>query len=134
MSTTVEGGREEDLARRLEGFASVWQLNCDHEVGEDVGVEGAHGIGEEADVGGGGQQTCVAEVTCVEASDRQVEDVCGTCTSMRQVIRSCGVRAWILAGEVSLVCAYSSSSSVGLTVCSVLQRVALLCSGYSGVG
>ena len=48
-------------------------------------MEGAHRIGEEADVGGGGQQTCVAKVTCVEASGRQPEDVCGTCTSMRQL-------------------------------------------------
>jgi hypothetical protein len=28
-------------------------------------VGGAHGVGEKADVGGGGQQTCVAEVTSV---------------------------------------------------------------------
>jgi hypothetical protein len=40
--------------RRLEGFAYVWQLSCDHEVGEDAGMEGVHGVGEEADVGGGG--------------------------------------------------------------------------------
>ena len=48
-------------------------------------MEGAHRIGEEANVGGGGQQTCVAEVTCVKASDWQLEDVHGTCTWMRQL-------------------------------------------------
>jgi hypothetical protein len=65
VSTAAEGGREEDLVRRLEGFASVWQLSFDHEVGEDASVEGAHGVGEEADVVGGGLQTYVAKVTCM---------------------------------------------------------------------
>ena len=89
------------MGQRLEGFASVWQLSCDHEVGKDAGVEGAHGVGEEADVGCGGQQTCVAEVTCVvwrravllsggcfgarRLSDWQPEAVCGTYASMRQL-------------------------------------------------
>jgi hypothetical protein len=36
-------------------------------------------------MGGGGQQTCFAEVTCVEASDRQPEGMCGTFTLMRQL-------------------------------------------------
>jgi hypothetical protein len=57
VSTAAEGGREEDLARQFEGFASVWQLSCDHKVAEDVGVEGIYGVGEEANVGGDGQQT-----------------------------------------------------------------------------
>ena len=48
-------------------------------------MDGAHGVGEEADVGGGGQQTSVVELTCVDASDRQLEGVCDTCTSMRQL-------------------------------------------------
>ena len=54
MSTAVEGGREEDLAHRLKVFAFVWQLSCDHEVGEEAGVGGAHEVGDVADVGGGG--------------------------------------------------------------------------------
>jgi hypothetical protein len=40
-------------------------VSFDHKVSEDVGVGGAHGVGVEADVGGGDQQTCVAKVTCV---------------------------------------------------------------------
>jgi hypothetical protein len=28
--------------------------NCDHEDGEEAGVDGAHGVGGEANVGGGG--------------------------------------------------------------------------------
>jgi hypothetical protein len=31
-------------------------VSCDHEVDKVAGVEGAHGVGEEADVGGGDQQ------------------------------------------------------------------------------
>ena len=34
-----------------------------HEVGEEVGVGGTHGVGDEADMGGGGQQICIAKVT-----------------------------------------------------------------------
>ena len=30
----------------------------DHEDGEEAGMCGAHGVGVEADVGGGGQQMC----------------------------------------------------------------------------
>ena len=90
------------MGQRLEGFASVWQLSCDHEVGKDAGVEGAHGVGEEADVGGGGQQTCVAEVTCVEASNRQPVGVWHLyLDETARFIGSCGVHAWILAGRVS---------------------------------
>jgi hypothetical protein len=63
----------------------IWrndQLSCDHKFGKDAGGEGTHGVGKEADVGGGGQQTCVVEVTCVEASDQR--RACGgTCTLMR---------------------------------------------------
>jgi hypothetical protein len=36
-----------------------------HKVGKDASVRGAHGVGKEADMGGGGQQTCVVEVTYV---------------------------------------------------------------------
>jgi hypothetical protein len=30
-------------------------VSCDHEVSEDASVEGAYGVGDEADVGVGGQ-------------------------------------------------------------------------------
>jgi hypothetical protein len=39
--------------------------SCNHEVGNEGGVVGAHGVGEKADMGGDGHQTCIAEVTCV---------------------------------------------------------------------
>ena len=39
--------------------------SCAHEDGEETGVGGTHKVGEEAGVRGGGQQICVAEVTCV---------------------------------------------------------------------
>ena len=45
------------LARRLEGFAFIWQLvSCDHEVDEEAGVGGTHGVGKESDMGGDGHQ------------------------------------------------------------------------------
>ena len=37
--------------------------SCAHEDGEEAGVDDTHEVGEEADMGGGGQQTCIAEVT-----------------------------------------------------------------------
>ena len=76
VSTVVEGSHEEcvDVANgglRIclpeegDGLAGSC-ANYGHEDGEEAGVGGAHGVGVEADVGGGGQQICVAEVTCVE--------------------------------------------------------------------
>ena len=57
-------------------------------------MAGAHRVGDVADAGGGGQQICIAEVTCVvwrrvvplsggrfgtrRLSDWQLEDPCGT--------------------------------------------------------
>jgi hypothetical protein len=35
------------------------------QVGEEAGVGGRHGVGDEADMGGGGQHICVTEVTYV---------------------------------------------------------------------
>jgi hypothetical protein len=66
--------RKRTLAQRLEGLASVWWratvqeglcASCAHEDGEVAIVGGTHEVGEEAGVGGDGQQLCVAEVTCV---------------------------------------------------------------------
>jgi hypothetical protein len=64
VSTVVEGSHDEcvDAANGglriclpvegdgLEGLCA----NCDHEDGKEGGVCGAHGVGMEADVGGGG--------------------------------------------------------------------------------
>lgn len=61
------GGSEEGVWRNDWRVSHLFDslVSCVHEVCKDVGVGGAHGVGEKADVGGGGQQTCVAEVTSV---------------------------------------------------------------------
>jgi hypothetical protein len=53
----AEGGREDDVWRGDWRVSHLFgnSVSCDHEVSEDASVEGAHGVGEEADVGGGGQ-------------------------------------------------------------------------------
>jgi hypothetical protein len=65
VCTTADGGREDGIWRgdwRVSYlFGSL--VSCNHEVGEDASVGGTHGVGEEADVEGAGQQTCVAVVT-----------------------------------------------------------------------
>jgi hypothetical protein len=76
MPTVVEGSQEECvdavngglcICLPMEGDVLAGSCaNYDHKDGEEAGVGGAHGVGVEADVGGGGQQICVAEVTCVE--------------------------------------------------------------------
>jgi hypothetical protein len=48
------GGRWHGDWRVSHLFGSL--VSCDHEVGEDAGVGVAHGVGEKADVGGGGRQ------------------------------------------------------------------------------
>jgi hypothetical protein len=60
----VEGSQEECVDAVNEGFRIGLPVegdglagscaNCDHEDGEEAGVGDAHGVGVEADVGGGG--------------------------------------------------------------------------------
>jgi hypothetical protein len=96
-------------------------VSCDHKVGEDNGVGGTHGVGEEADVEGGSQQICVAEVTCVVWPRAVLLN--GGCFDTRRLLtdsrRTCGtstfdettrlleaaVRAWVSVGGFGLVCA-----------------------------
>ena len=64
MSTMVEGSQDEcvDAANGglgvcllVEGSGLVRPCaNSAHKDGEEAGMDGAHGVGEEADVGGGG--------------------------------------------------------------------------------
>ena len=72
MSTVEEGGQEEGVGAAIgvpliyleaegDGLVGTY-TSCDHKVGEpDMG--GTHGVGDEADMGGGGQQICIAKVT-----------------------------------------------------------------------
>jgi hypothetical protein len=64
VSTVVEGNHEV-CVDTTNGGLGVYLLveggglvrscaNCDHEDGEEAGVDGAHGVGGEGDVGGGG--------------------------------------------------------------------------------
>jgi hypothetical protein len=65
------GGRWRDDWRvsLLLGIGGRWfgRSTCQlrPQVGEEVGVGGRHRVGDEADVGGGGQHICVTEVTYV---------------------------------------------------------------------
>jgi len=75
VSTVEEGGQEEGvgvaiggtrICLAVEGDGLVGPYaSCDNKVGEEDGVGGAHEVGNDASMGGGGQQICVAEVTCV---------------------------------------------------------------------
>ena len=76
MSTVVEGCQDEcvdamngglRICLPVEGDSLAGPCaSCDREDGEEASVGGAHGVGMEASVGGGGQQICAAEVTYVE--------------------------------------------------------------------
>jgi hypothetical protein len=49
----VIGGRRISLPMEGDGFMALC-ASCDHEVGEEAGMGGTHGVGDVADVGGGG--------------------------------------------------------------------------------
>lgn len=75
MSAALEGGQEEGVGAAIGGLRICLPVegdgwgrpcaSCDHEVGKEAGVVGAHGAGEDADVGGGGLRICLARVTCM---------------------------------------------------------------------
>jgi hypothetical protein len=75
VSKAKEGRQEEDIGAviawphiclAVEGSGLVGlYASCNHKVGKEAGVVGAHGVGEKVNVEGGGQHICVAEVTCV---------------------------------------------------------------------
>ena len=64
MSTVVEGSQEVGIDTANGGLGICLPVegdglvrpctNCDHEDGEEDGVDDTHGVGEEANVGGGG--------------------------------------------------------------------------------
>ena len=72
MSKTEEGGQKEGIGAEIggpliclavEGDGLVGPYaSYDHEVGDLATVGGTQGVGDETDVGGGGQQICVAKV------------------------------------------------------------------------